>query len=187
MSNEPGQIVAGDSVDWTENLNDYPAPDWVLHYALFNKDGNYSFDAGADGTGHKAALTAATTAATTAAWAAGRYDWASYVTKGAERESVATGAIIIKAHPAAGVPLDGRTHARKMLDALEATLEGKATTQDLDLVKGQFGERAMERDPELLRKWRDHYRTEVQDEEDKAAMKAGKKRSRNIKMKFTRP
>lgn len=181
MKPEPGEIVAGDSAQWNVTLADHPAPDWVLHYALFNKTANISFEATADGADHLVTLTAATTVA----WAPGRYDWAAYVTNGDERETVATGVIIIKADPSLGVNRDDRSHARKMLEAIEATLEGKATSQDAELVKGQYGERAIERDPDMLRKWRDRYRKEVKAEDDLVAMKAGKRVPRSTKIKFT--
>lgn len=181
MRNEPGEIVVGDSAGWSVALNDYPAPDWVLHYAMFNKDSNQSFDAAADGTDHKVSLASATTGA----WAAGRYDWSAYVTKGSERESVATGVFIIKADPSLGLNYDGRSHARKMLEAIEATLEGRATRQDIELMKGQYGERAIERDPDLLRKWRDEYKKEVKAEDDQVALRAGKTVSRSTKIRFT--
>lgn len=180
MKTEPGEIVAGDSVEWSVTLDEYPAPDWVLHYAMFNKDSNQKFDAVADGSNHKVLLDSVTTAP----WSAGRYDWTSYVTKGAERKNVAMGVFIIKADPTLGVNLDGRSHARKMLEAIEATLEGRASRQDLELMKGQFGERAVERDPELLLKWRDYYRKETQAEDDMAAMQAGVTKPRNTKIIF---
>jgi len=182
MRDEPGKIVAGDSVEWTVQLADHPAPDWVLHYAMFNKDANQSFDAIADGANHKVQLTKTATAT----WAAGRYDWASYVTSGAERVTVSTGVFIIVADPSSGTPFDGRSHARKMVDAIEATLEGTATKEQLDILKGQYGDRAIERDPDLLRKLRKEYRREIKDENSMNDMKSGYRQPKNTKIIFNK-
>lgn len=181
MKNEPGEITIGDSLDWTETLSDYPAPDWVLHYAFFNATDNGSFDAVADGTDHEVVLTSAITGA----WKAGRYNWTAYVTKGSEQKTIDEGVFIFKPNPTAGVPVDARSHARKMLEAIEATLESRGTADQLDLVKGQFGERAIERNLEQVKKWRDKYRDEVAAEDSEQAMSDGGTAPKNIHVKFT--
>lgn len=181
---EPKTIAAGDSKTWLKSLPDYKASDgWVLHYALFNGTATWNFDAIAEGDDHRVNLIVSITTT----WTPGRYDWTAYVTRGAEeREVVDGGQIIIGADPASGQPYDGRTHARKMLDALEAVIEKRATGSDLDLIRGTYGERAIERDPEKLIVWRDQYKREVADEDAAAALVRGEKRPNKIKMTFLR-
>lgn len=180
MKPEPSVIYIGDDVTWNVVLSDYEAPDWVLHYSLFNKDANHQFDCTADGVEHKAAPDTST-------WSAGRFDFVAYVAKGAEQHTVATGVFTVKPDPTAATNYDGRSHAQRMLESIEAIIEGRYTTQDMDLVKGQFGERAVERDPQLLQQWRDKYKAEVADEQAAAALADGAKKSNNIKMRFTNP
>jgi len=181
MKTEPGEITVGGSLDWSVTLADYPAPDWVLHYAFFNGTANGSFDAAADGSDHKVDLTSAVTGT----WAAGRYNWTAYVTKGDEQKSVGEGVFIFKPNPTVATNLDGRSHARKMLEAIEATLEGRGTADELDLVKGQFGERAIERNLDMVQKWRRKYRDEVEAEDSAQAMADGEPAPKNIHVKFT--
>jgi hypothetical protein len=179
---EPGRIAAGDSLSWTRSLTDYKAGDgWTLHYALLNAAGAYTIDSTADGDNHAVSVTSATTTA----WAAGRYDWTAYVTHtDGRRKSLFTGVIIITPDLTSGTPYDGRSHARKMLDAIEAAIENRATADELDLLKGQFGPRAIERNSAELIVHRDKYRREVNNEERAAALARGEKSPRNIKIRF---
>lgn len=179
---EPGKIAAGDSLDWTRSLTDYPASEgWTLHYALFNATAAYAITSAADGDNHVVSVDSATTAT----WDAGRYDWTAYVTHtDGTKRSLFTGTIIIT--PDLTSPYDGRSHARKMLDALEAALEGRATTDEMDLIKGQFGERAIERKSAELIVARDRYRREVKSEETAAALARGERPQNKTKVRFTR-
>jgi len=180
---EPGKIAAGDSLAWSRSLKDYLASDgWVLHYALFNATAAYTIDSAADGDDHAISIPATTTAE----WDAGRYDWSAYVTHpDGRKKSLFTGAIIITPDLTAG-PYDGRSHARKMLDAIEAVVEGRATANDLDLVRGQFNDRVIEREPERLIEWREKYKVEVLAEEQAAGIGRGERLPRSIKVRFTR-
>lgn len=182
---EPREITVGDSLSWKRSLSDYPASaGWKLHYALFNATAAYTIASFADGDDHAVSVPGTTTAS----WTAGRFDWSAYVTHAdGRRVSLFTGAI--KILPDLSQPYDGRTHARKMLDAIEAVLEGRATSQEIDLVKAQRGingdDRAIERDTAALIPLRDKYKAEVAAEERVAAIARGDKRPRNVKIRFT--
>lgn len=127
-TNEPMEITAGDTVKWTRSLSDYLASDgWVLTYALRNEAGSIDITASADGDNHLVDVAASVTAG----WPAGSYSWHGYVTKAAERYSVDTGHIEIKQNLAATVSHDGRSHVKKVLDAIEAVLEERATEKQL--------------------------------------------------------
>ena len=71
-----------------------------------------------------------------------------------------------------------------MLDAIEAALEGKANSKQLDMVRGEFGGRSIEREPQKLVALRDKYRAEVAAEERAAAIAAGQAVSGKLKVRF---
>lgn len=180
---EPVKIAAGDSLNWERSLEDYLASEgYTLHYALFNAAASFAIDSTADGDKHVISVDSATTAA----WAAGRYDWVAYITgPGGIKKTLFDGSIKITPDLTAA-PYDGRSHAQKMLEAIEACLEERGTAQEVDLVKAQFGERAAERNPESLRAARDGYKAEVAKENRGAARGRGEKVSSNSKITFTR-
>jgi hypothetical protein len=126
--NEPTKIVRGLSLTWTESLSDYKASDgWTLKYSLSNSSANTTLTSTADGDDHVITLT---TAGTTAL-ALGTSTWISYVDDGTDKYQIATGVLTVQA--AIGTSVDRRTHAKKMLDAIEAVLESRATREQEEL------------------------------------------------------
>lgn len=131
--NEPKTITAGDTLSWTESLDDYLASaGWVLSYALILAGGPKTITATASGGDHAVSVSAATTAA----WAAGTYAWQSYVTKGSERHTVATGTMQVRPNFAAATAYDSRSTAQQTLDAIEATILGKASSDQQTMIVG---------------------------------------------------
>jgi hypothetical protein len=180
--NEPKTLAVGDTAEWTFTLADYPASIWTLHYSLFNLNNAYAFDAVVSGDDHVVNLLPSVTSN----WAPGRYDWTAYVTNVAgDRQVVAQGVITLTPDPSAGVPYDGRSHARKMLEALEALLENRATSADLDMIRGTYADRTIERQPEKLTELRDKYKAEVAVEDREVAIKRGENVPRGVKVRFT--
>ena len=155
----PTEIRAGDTVQWRRTLPDYLAGDgWSLRYALVSASAAYNATAASDGDDHL--LTVAAT--TTAGWAPGRYALTEYVVKGAERFTLATTQLqVLPDLAAASSGLDTRTHARKVLDAIEAGLESKAPVAGMLEIAG----RRIQHYPlgDLLA-LRDRYRAEVRRE-----------------------
>ncbi|WP_316348490.1 hypothetical protein [Desulfuromonas acetoxidans] len=120
----PSQIYAGDTLSFTRSLADYSAADgWALSYTM-NGPAKVTFTTTADGSIHVALVAAATTAG----WGAGTYTIVEAAVKGDERYTVGISTIEVLANPADGVSTDQRPHCKRMLDAIEATLEGTATT-----------------------------------------------------------
>lgn len=118
-STEPRAIVAGDTAKWTVALGDYPASDgWTLTYALRNATAKVDITAGTSGADHAVEVAASVTAG----WAPGIYAWSAHVTKGAERYTVRSGTIEVRANLAAAAPLDARSQAAKAVDDLKAAL-----------------------------------------------------------------
>jgi len=122
---EPGVFTAGDTLTWSKSLADYPASGWVLHYRLINAAGKIDITASASGNDHLVNVAAATTAA----YAAGTYTWQAYVTQGAERHTVGTGAMVIRPDLAAQAGgFEGRSTWQKTLDDLRAALAAWLTS-----------------------------------------------------------
>jgi hypothetical protein len=118
---EPDTLIAGDTAKWLITLPDYPATDgWALSYKLANAANTITFAAGASGSDHLVTVAATTTAG----WQPGYYIWRSQVSKAGEVFTVSTGSVTIA--PALGSATDARSHARKVLDTVEAYLENPA-------------------------------------------------------------
>lgn len=127
-TNEPLVVTAGDTIEWKRTFDDYPASaGWVLTYALRSASSSIDITASADVDDHLVSITAATSAA----YVADTYSWQAYVTKGIERFSVDKGTLTINPDFAAAGTYDNRTHVKKVLDAIEAALESRASKEQL--------------------------------------------------------
>lgn len=177
---EPLSARAGDTWQWIRSLPDYPAPDWVLTYTFYSAAGVFSFQSVASGTDHLVSVDAATTAA----YAAGRYDWSAAVTQGDERYSIGSGSLQVLPDVSAADSYDGRSHSRRMLDAITATLEGRATDGDLDVIKTATASHSTDFDPETLRKLYQQYAAAVAAEDAAQALARGDDTGRFIQVRF---
>jgi hypothetical protein len=163
------KTIAGDTLEFTVEVTDYPASDgWTLKYRLTPRfsaptQAPVTLTAATNADGKSYDITVAP--ATTAAWTAGFYTWARWVEKAGARQTLdESGQLEVKSDPALTTQgHDARSHARKMLDAIEATLQGKATKDQRSYT---IGSRSLERlSPEELEAWREKYRSEVAAEE----------------------
>lgn len=127
-TDEPLELRAGDTWEWRrEDLSDYPASTWALTYRFKNEDGGFEIVAAADG----ASFAVSVDAATTATYAPGAYDWQAQVSDGTEKHTIEGGTLTVLASffaTSATTAYDNRTHARKALDAINAQLESRATS-----------------------------------------------------------
>ena len=179
--NIPLRLQAGDTWEWTDSLPDYPAPTWVLKYAL-HKTGIAAIvlTAVASGTDHKVTVTAATTAG----YGAGEYHWAAYVEHAdGRRYTVAQGWITVKPSLAAAVAAtDNRSHAQQALEAIEATMKGRATKAQSAM---QINNRQIQYlKPEELIRWRSFYKAEVAREKAAEKIAQGEDPGRRILTRF---
>ena len=165
---EPDEFTAGELVEWTKSFSDYPASDgWVLTYAVRGAQ-EIDIVATADGDAHAVSLTAAATGAYTA----GMCWWQSKITKGSEVYILNSGDFeIIASLSAVSGTYDGRTHAAKMVDAIEALLENKATKDQLSY--SIQGRSITKLSPEETIKWLNFYRGEVNKQEAAQRLKLG--------------
>lgn len=177
----PASLRAGDTWTWQVSLPDYPAPTWVLSYILYSSTAKTTLTATASGSSHLILVPTTTSDDI----APGRCDWIASVTNGSERYQVASGAVEVLVNIAAIVSggYDGRSQARQILDALDALMASRATDDQLDLIRTQLGDRAVQRDPVALLKWRQHYAAIVANED--RAMARARGESGFVQMRFT--
>lgn len=181
---EPLEVVAGDRVRWKrKDLSDYPASEWTLTYYLRGSGAGHQIDLVAVADGSYFEIDEATT--TTAGYIPGVYYWSAYVSKSGDRRFIGSGRLSIRPNPVdVTQPTDGRSHARRTLEAIEAVLERRATTDQQRYVMQAVG-RSVDRMPiaDLL-KFRDQYAAEVRAEDQAAAVARGEGSGRNILFRF---
>jgi len=120
----PLKINAGDTVSFIESYSEYPATDnWSLLFVVVNGQNKYSATSNASGDMHNFLISSATTAT----WAPGAYKSVLYAIQTDIRHTLVVGDLEI-------IPdltqsnSDQRHHVERVLDAIEATLENKAST-----------------------------------------------------------
>jgi hypothetical protein len=172
----PDSATAGDTWRWTLDMPEFPSPTWDATIYFQNTDGSFSQAAVDDGTRHAFTLAAATTAGKKA----GKYKWFVRLTDGTNVETALEGWIDIEPDPSKSGGSDLRSQARKMLDAVEATLLGRATSDQLAM---SINGRSLSRIPLTeLKDWRAQLREEVKTAEGKNVGGKG----RRIKVRLTR-
>jgi len=132
---EPETIRQGDTVTWAKQLADYvPGDGWTLTYAFATASDRQVVSAASGSDGD---YLVTITATESAAWIAGEtYYGQAYVEKAGERHTVWEGRVTVQAglHLAThATGYDSRSHAVKVLEALRATIEGKASKDMLSL------------------------------------------------------
>lgn len=168
---EPARVRAGDSVSWRKSLADFPATDgWTLHYRLINSAGKIDIAASADGADHLVDIAKATTAN----WTAGDYTYVAYVDDGSDRHTIEQGSITVDPNLAAeSSGYDTRSHAKKMLDAIDAALLTLSTGERLAVVEAEVTARRMRYDFTSLMKLRQLFAAEVMREENAERARLG--------------
>ena len=179
---EPNELVAGDTLRFTRSLADYPAGQgWSLDYNL-RGPAVINWTSAADGDSHKIEVTAATTAAYTA----GLYEIAGFAKKGTERFRIYHGTLEIRPNLAAVAgTYEARSHAQRVLDAIEAVIEKRASKdQESYAIAGRQLSRTPLADLLVLR---DRYRGEVAREEKAERIRQGLGTGGRILTRFRDP
>jgi hypothetical protein len=158
---EPTLVVAGDSLLWERDdiAADYPPADgYALVYRFAPANGGTPAQVAATNSG--GTWRVAIPSATTAPWAVGEWRWTAVVSKDGGRVVVGQGAFKVDPDPMSASAPDTRSHARKVLAALEAAIEGRAASTDLKvtLADGRSIERLSHAE---LVKMRDLYAAKV--------------------------
>ncbi len=131
LTSEPASIYAGDTINWNIALPDYPATEgWTLKYKAVCAAGFFAIASTASGSDHAVSVAKDTTAAYTP----GTYTLAKYVESATELITLAELTLVVKPSlSGATAALDNRGHVKKVLDAIEAVLEGRAGTDQMEL------------------------------------------------------
>lgn len=154
MAGIPQSTTAGTTLALSLALTAYPPPDWSATLIL---RGAQSIDLTSQPEGRLHSFTAA--AEVTADWKPGDYWYSVRVTDGDSVHEVETGTLTIAPDLAAMAEFDGRTHAERTLQAIEAVIEGRAS-KDQDSYRINNRELRRTSISQLL-KLRDVYRQEV--------------------------
>lgn len=168
----PSSVRAGDFVQWFEKdlAAIYPPSSYGLAYHLVRQaiDAETIEIVAAQQDG---SFLLSASSSDTAAYVPGVYSWAAVITRRSdtEKHTVKTGRITVLDRYGAGAS-DPRSHARRMLDQIEALLEGRAKS-DVESYEIK-GRKVSKMAPSELMRWRGHYRREVRLEEARALGKS---------------
>lgn len=181
------ELIAGDTLDFLDVVPDYPASaGWTLKYRLvprFTTPSQSPIMLTATTSGDDYRVQAA--AGLTFDWVPGAYYWARWVEQGAIRQSCGDGELTVLTDPAQAVQgYDARGHAQKVVDAIEAVLENRASKdQEEYTIEG----RSLKRTPiaELL-VLRDRYRAELARDDAVERIAAGLPNPSQIGVRFVR-
>ncbi len=183
---EPAKLVAGDRFTWRRDdlANDYPIGTFALTYEFHEDSG---------GGGNKKFTITATEAdstyyievgsSTTASYETGDYIWEAYITRSAdsERIMVDSGRTEITTN-LANTSADLRSHAKIVLDAIEAVIENRAS---MDQSSMSIAGRSLSRmSIDELMTFRDRYKAEYLKEIKLARIRNKQGSGNTIKVKF---
>jgi len=130
--------------------------------------------------------------ATTRSWVKGIYSWMAYVYKTtgdpaviSEKHTLENGQVEILPDLTQAISTtDLRSHAKKVLEAIESLLEGKPA---YDVASYSIAGRSVSKmSPEELIKWRSFYKTEYERELEAEAIARGEDNPRRIGVRFNK-
>lgn len=176
---EPSEFIAGDSVRFIKELPDYlPEAGWALTYVFINQRERYTVAATDSGDGkHDVELTPTVTGD----YSAGEYKVHGYVTDGTDRHTIYAGSLVIQPNYT-NPSYDPRSHVKKVLDAVQAVIEEKAT-EDQQAVTINGRSITLYSIPDLL-KLRDKYKAEYAEEKKRERIKKGLGHRGKIQARF---
>lgn len=190
-TSEPKLIYAGETMKWTRSLSDYSAADaWQLNYRIQGAQKSIAIAWGTEVSASGAEFAITIPAATSLVYPKLDNLWLyGYVEKDGERKQVYYAKLAIKKSLHADVSgYDGRSHAAKMLAAIEATLEGIAVREEKVIRVNSGGvEKELQfcSTDELLR-LRNFYRHELASEVAAENVAAGKASGRRVLSRYRR-
>jgi hypothetical protein len=180
----PSTLRAGDSWSMTAAPAAYPGPDWALSVLLVNAAAATPLDA--VWSEEDEIHTVTVTPAESVLFTAGRYSWYLVATNDTDglRATLEEGVVDVLPDPVTATPVNAPSHAYRMLAAIEALLESRATAGDVDIVRAAFRDRQMEYDMAGLLKLRSQYAALVAQEQDAARIAAGLGSGRFVQTRF---
>ena len=180
---EPETIIVGDNLTWKrEDLGaDYPPASYALTYAARlegNGSTNFAITAAESGDVYIVDVESSTTAN----YAIGIFHWSAFITNASsERKQIDSGKFEVVGNLAAS-SADPRSHAAKMVDFLETTLESLA--QKLTTAYSVSDRSNTLRSIEDTRGELNYYRTVYNREVQKDRALSGRKTGQNILVRF---
>lgn len=178
---EPSEITRATTVQWKVYFGDYPPSEYTLYY-YFIREGRRIAKPGTDnGDGYHLISFTPTEAEE---FRPGEYAWQAVAKAGDEAHLVRQGRIAVKeSFEKATAGHDPRSHAKKMLDAIEAALESRASSTQLayTLPNGYSISHASH---DELARFRARYRSEYLAELRRERRRAGKSVG-SVKVRFT--
>lgn len=180
-SQEPETLVVGDRWVWQrpDLVTDYPTDTYALTYE-FHCDtgggGNHKFTVTASET--STAYVVEVSSVTTAGYNAHQYKWYAFITRTSDSQRVAVdNGITTLVVNYADSNADVRTHAKKVLDSIQAVIENRATVDQSSFTIAGRSLSRMTIDELFM--VRDRYRAEYNEEVKKARIR-NKKPSGNL-------
>ncbi len=127
INNIPDRLYAGDT--WFFELTDstYPAGTWNLVTYFSSCAGKFSATAAQNGTAHRFTVTAATTAG----YEPGGYNYQIRAEHGSDGRKFTIGEGFVDVLPPLSQQADHRHRVKKILDAIDAVIENRATSDHL--------------------------------------------------------
>lgn len=182
---EPSTLIAGDRWAWKRDdlYADYPPADFSLKYSARLELAGTEIEITATESGNEYLIEVSSV--TTTGYTAGTYHWQSYIirTSDSERITLGSGTWEVKANRDAATT-DPRGHVKKVLDAIEAVIEARATKdQESYTINGRSLSRTPIKDLIVLR---DTYRIEYQRELAAERVARGLGNPRRIGVRFNR-
>jgi hypothetical protein len=181
---EPTVLVAGDTWTWQRSdiVGDYPVASYSLNYSMA-REGDVTLPTAIVADEVNGTYQVNVSATVTAAKMPGTWRWVAFVlrTSDGARVVISSGVVTVKSDPT--VAGDVRTHAVKVLTAIEALIEGRATA---DVSSYSIAGRSLTKlTVDELLTWRAHYRREVKRERDAANIAAGRPTGRTHVVRFS--
>ena len=175
----PDSINAGDTFKVKLSYSDFLASaGWSLLLVIINASDKQQLASTADGDAHELSAPAATTAD----WLDGLYKYKIFATDGTDRHQVAFGQFEVLPDLTVVKNYDHRTHVKKVVDALEALILGKASQDQQSLtIEGKSLSRYT---PEELIKWKSHYDQLLITENNATRIANGGSRTNVIRTRF---
>ena len=181
---EPEVLTIGDRWVWkrTDLGTDYPPSSYALSYsARLQGAGSTAISITASESDNDYLVEVAS--ATRASYTAGTYSWSNFITRSSDyqRIQIDSGDFEIKTNLATSTA-DPRTHAEKMVDHLESTLESLA--QKLTTSYSVSDRSNTLTSMEDVRNQLDYYKGKVKSDNNKARVKSGLRTDSNLLLRF---
>lgn len=182
-TSEPNELQLGDLWAWkkTDLSDDYPTASYSLSYEFNLVDGSTAANFTLTATESNDEYIIETSSTTS--YTAGEYNWVSYITRSSDsaRIKLSEGFTEIQQNYATTTS-SVRSHVKKVLDAIEAVIENRAT---MDQSSMSIAGRSLSRlTVDELMTFRDRYKTEYLKEVKQARIKNKKDSGNSIKVRF---